>query len=171
MKTRTVVAFACVFAFPFAANAQDVKALGTFGKWIAATYQEGGRQVCYMSAEPEKSDGNYKARGKPTLLITHRPGEKAFDIVSMVAGYQYLGDSDAVVAVAGKRFKLFTNGDRAWARDAQTDKTLVQTLAKGTSATINGTSNRNNVTTDTFSLKGFAAAYKAIGDACKKPAG
>ena len=158
-----------VLLSPLAANAQDVKALGTFGKWIAATYQENGKQVCYMSGDPDRTEGGTRVRGKPTLLITHRPGEKAFDIVSMVSGYEYQGDSDVTVAVAGKRFKLFTNGDRAWARDTQTDKTIVDALVKANSAAITGTSNRNAVTTDIFLLKGFAAAYQAIGDACKKP--
>jgi hypothetical protein len=170
MTFRLTAAAACIFLCPLAVHAQDVKALGTFGSWVAATYQENGKQVCYMSGEPNRSEGSYRNRGKPTLLVTHRPGEKAYDIVSVVAGYEYQGDSDTTVNIAGKRFKLFTNGDRAWARDAQTDKTIVQAMVKAGSAAITGTSNRSNVTTDIFLLKGFAAAYKAIGDACKKPA-
>jgi hypothetical protein len=170
MTARAVyLSLIAALVLPGAASAQEVKALGTFGKWVAATYQENGKPVCYMSGEPDSSEGNYKARGKALLLITHRPAEKAFDVVSMVAGYQYLGDSDVVVNAAGKRFNLFTNGDRAWARDAATDKTIVQTMTKAGSVTVKGTSNRNNITTDTFSLKGFAAAYKAISDSCKKP--
>jgi hypothetical protein len=153
----------------FSAQAQEVKALGTFGKWVAFTYTEKGKPVCYMSAKPDKSEGSYKARGETLLLITHRPGEKAFDVVSMVAGYQYLPDSDAVVTAGGQTFRLFTNADRAWARDAKGDTAVVAQLVKSSSAVIKGTSNRNTPTTDTFSLNGFSAAYKAIGDACKKP--
>ena len=171
MTFRLIAVFICVLLSPLAANAQDVKALGTFGKWIAATYQENGKQVCYMSGDPDRTEGGTRSRGKPTLLITHRPGEKAYDIVSMVSGYEYQGDSDVTVSIGGKRFKLFTNGDRAWARDAQTDKAIVETLVKANSAAITGTSNRNAVTTDIFVLKGFAAAYQAIGAACRKPAG
>jgi len=170
MKVHHIAVLTCVLLSPFAARAQEVKALGTFGKWVAATYQENGKQVCYMSGEPDRTEGAFKARGKPTLLITHRPGEKAYDIVSLVSGYEYQGDSDVTVNIAGKRFRLFTNGDRAWARDAQTDKTIVQAMVKAGSAAITGTSNRNAVTTDIFILNGFAAAYRAIGEACKKPA-
>jgi hypothetical protein len=102
-------------------------------------------------------------------MVTHRPAERAFDVVSMAAGYQYLPDSDAVLTSGGKRFNLFTNGERAWARDAQTDKTVVQLLISGNAMMVKGTSSRNNVTTDTFSLSGFSAAYKAISESCKKP--
>ena len=113
--------------------------MGTFGKWVAFTYKENGKPVCYMSAKPDKSDGAYKARGEALLLVTHRPAEKAFDVISIVAGYQYQPDSDVVVSAGGKTFKLFTNADRAWARDAQTDAAIVLALAKGTTVAVNGT--------------------------------
>ena len=151
------------------AQAQEVKALGTFGKWVAFTYTEKGKPVCYISAKPDKSEGAYKNRGDALLLVTHRPGEKAFDVISMVAGYQYQPDSDVIVTVGGKTFKLFTNADRAWSRDSQTDSAIVDQLIKGSSVMIKGTSSRNNASTDTISLTGFGAAYKAISDTCKKP--
>jgi invasion protein IalB len=164
-----LILMAAVFvsASSSASLAQEVKVLGTYGKWIAQTYKENGKPVCFMSIKPEKSEGNYKARGDVLFMVTHRPAERAFDVVSVGAGYQYLPDSDAVLLVNGKRFNFFTNGDRAWARDAQTDKTVVQLLIKGKSMTVKGTSSRNNVTTDTFSLTGFAAAHKSISDNCK----
>ena len=150
-------------------SAQEVKVLGTFGKWVAQIYKENGQPVCFMSVKPEKSEGNYKARGDVMFMITHRPAERAFDVISVVAGYQYLPDSDAIVTANGKRFNLFTNGERAWARDTQTDKAVVQLLMKAKSLTVKGTSSRNNITTDTFPLAGFVAAHKSISDSCKKP--
>jgi len=151
-----------------AASAQEVRVLGTFGKWVAQTYLENGQPVCFMSVKPDSSEGNYKARGEALLMVTNRPSEQAVDVISVVAGYQYLPDSDAVVTVNGKRFNLFTNGERAWARDTQTDKTIVQLLIKGRSVTVRGTSSRNNVTTDIYSLTGFTAAHQAITENCKK---
>ena len=151
------------------AAAQEVEVLSTHGKWLAQTYKENGKPVCFMSAKPEKSDGNYKARGEVLFMITHRPAERAFEVVSVVAGYQYLPDSDAVLTIGGKKFNLFTNGERAWARDGQTDKAIAQLLMKGSAMTVKGTSSRNNVTTDTFSLSGFTAAHKSISDKCKAP--
>ena len=46
---------------------------------------------------------------------------------------------------------------------------VVEQLIKSNSAVIKGTSSRNTPTTDTVSLAGFSAAYKTIGDTCKKP--
>ncbi len=148
------------------AVAQDVKVLSTSGQWTAYTYQEDGKTVCYMASKPIKSEGNYKTRGEVLALVTHRPAESATDVVSIVAGYPYQADSDATVQIGPRKFMFFTFGERAWARDNQTDKTVVQTMVKGKSLSVRGNSTRGTPTVDTYSLQGFSAAYKAINDAC-----
>ncbi len=153
-----------------AAAAQDVTVIGTHGKWTAFTYTENKQPVCYMAAKPDRSEGKYSARDEVLMLVTHRPGEKAYDVVSVVAGYQYRQDTDALMTVGSQKFELFTVGsDRAWARDSKIDRAITQAMIKGNSAVVRGTSSRGTATTDTFSLSGFTAAYKAISDTCKKP--
>lgn len=153
------------------AAAQEVKTLGTFGKWSAYSFEEGGKQVCYAATSPIKSEGAYKSRGEIQAQVSHRPAEPATDVVTIVAGYSYKPDSDANISVGSRRFDLFTVEGRAWARDAKTDKDLVQAFIKGNSMVVKGVSSRGTPTTDTFSLQGFGAAYKAIGDACGVKAG
>lgn len=148
------------------ASAQDVKVLGTHGKWTAYSYQDGGKLVCYIATNPVNSTGAYKNRGEVLAQVTHRPADKATDVITIVAGYAYKPDSDAAVTIGGKKFDLFTADARAWARDAKTDKELVQSAIKANAMTVKGTSSRGTATTDTFSLQGFTAAYKAIGEAC-----
>lgn len=155
----------------FGAEAQEVKPLGAFGKWSAYSYDDAGKQVCYAASLPIKSEGAYKSRGEVQILITHRPADQAVDVVSIVAGYSYKPDTDANVSVGTRRFDLFTVEGRAWARDAKTDKDLVQAFIKANSMVVKGVSSRGTPTTDTFSLQGFTAAYKAIGDACGLKAG
>jgi len=164
---------AIVFAISISAAhaAPEAKPLGTFGNWMAYADVEAGKQVCYLAIKPEKSDGGYKARGDVFLTVTHRPAARTFDVVSVVAGYQYKQDSDAAVDVDGKAWNLFTTSDRAWARDAATDKAIVTAMQKGKTLSVKGTSNRGTPTTDVFTLSNFSKAYKAIGEACKKPAG
>ncbi|MGE4062385.1 MAG: invasion associated locus B family protein [Rhodospirillaceae bacterium] len=153
-----------------AAAAQDVTVIGTHGKWTAYTYTENKQPVCYIAAKPDKSEGKYSSRDEVLMLVTHRPAEKAWDVISVVAGYQYKPDTDALLTIGAQKFDLFTTGaDRAWARDSKTDRTIVQAMIKGNSAVVRGTSSRGTLTTDTFSLNGFTAAYKAISDTCKRP--
>jgi hypothetical protein len=152
------------------AAAQDVTVIGTHGKWTAYTYMENKQPVCYIAAKPEKSEGKYASRDEVLMLVTHRPAEKAWDVISVVAGYQYKPDTDALITVGSNKFDLFTAGsDRAWARDAKTDRAIAQAMIKGNAAVVRGTSSRGTLTSDTYSLNGFTAAYKAISDSCKRP--
>ena len=45
--------------------------------------------------------------------------------------------------------------------------TIVKAMIQGARMIIKGTSSSGTQTTDTYSLKGFTAAYKAINKACK----
>ena len=172
MKFRYYTAVMCALvaaAFGSPSHSQDVTALGSHGSWIAYTYQEDGQPVCYMTSAPSKSEGKYTRRGDVQILVTHRPSRRAFEVISIVAGYEYKRDADVTVSVGSNSFQLFTNGDRAWARDSKTDQAMTQAMIKGSSATVIGTSSRGTVTTDTFSLIGFTAAHEAISAGCNKP--
>jgi hypothetical protein len=149
------------------ASAQEVKTLLTSGKWSAHMFQEDAKNVCYVESKPIKSEGNYRARGEVLLQVTNRPSDKTTDVISVVAGYSYQQDSDAVIQVGSRRFTFFTFGENAWARDNQTDKAVVQAMIKGASLTVAGNSSRGTSTVDTFTLQGFSAAYKAMNDSCK----
>ncbi len=162
--------FGAALAAP-AAHAQEIKTLGTYGKWVAYSFQDAGKQVCYAASKPIKSEGAYKSRDEIVAQVTHRPADRATDVVSFVAGYSFKPDTDANVAIGARRFDLFTVEDRAWARDAKTDQEVVQAFIKGSSMVVKGVSSRGTPTTDTYSLQGFGAAYKAIGEACGVKAG
>jgi hypothetical protein len=171
MRLLALIAAVLGLSSSVAWAAPEAKDLGTFGNWRAYEDVEAGKKVCYLAVKPDKTEGGYKARGNVFLTVTHRPSAKTYDVVSIVAGYQYKPDSDVAVNVDKNSWSLFTASDRAWARDAATDKAIVKALAKGGSLVAKGTSNRGTPTTDTFVLTGFSKAYKAINDACKKPAG
>ncbi len=149
---------------PVAAN--EVKTLGEFKDWTAYEGKDAGQSVCYMVSKPKKSEGKYKSRDEVYLMVTHRPAEKARDIVSVIAGYTYKTDSEVKLTVGDKSFRLFTQGGNAWAESQDADRAVAAALRSGTTAVVNGVSGRGNDTVDTYSLNGAGAAYKAISDAC-----
>lgn len=148
------------------AAAADPKVLGSFKDWNAFSFDESGNTVCYASSQPKKKEPAAAKRGDIYVLITHRPAEKTFDVVSFMMGYPLKKNSDATVNIDGKSFSLFTDGESAWARDAETDRALVQAMKAGRSMTIKGTSQRGTNTTDTYSLTGVSDAYEAMNGAC-----
>ena len=161
--------FFAFLALPcWAAKDPNLENLGTFGDWTAYTYMDEMGRLCYMASQPTKSSGKYSKRDDIFLMITHRPAEKAFNVVNTVAGYTYKKGSKPTIAIDKKKtFSLVSHEDTAWAKDKKTDNQLVEQMKAGSNAVLKGTSRRGTLTTDTFSLKGFSKAYQTISEACE----
>ena len=168
---RTVVAMAFVLLIQAGhgaapALAQEPQHLDTHRDWHTYTFRENGNLVCYMASKPTKEEGDYTQRGDVYMLVTHRPAEASRDVVSVITGYTYGPETEATVAIGDKLFELFTSENTAWARDSTTDSNLIAAMKAGSSMIIKGTSSRGTLTTDTYSLLGFTAAYNEISRTC-----
>tara|TARA_Y100000310_G_scaffold130585_1_gene129744 strand:- start:105 stop:689 length:585 start_codon:yes stop_codon:yes gene_type:complete len=158
------------------ARASEPKHIGSYTDWNAFTYDEKGGTVCYMVSAPQKAEGKYSKRGDIHVLVTHRKAEKSTGVVSIIAGYVYKKDSLVEVKVGGKTLHLYSRDDKAWALDDKSnipdlayvahDRDVVRAMKRGLKMVVKGTSSRGTITTDTYSLTGFSAAYDAIGKAC-----
>lgn len=148
------------------AAAQNVEALGTHRDWHTFQFAEGGNRVCYMASKPSREEPATVNHGDIFLLITHRPAEGSRDVISLLTGYNFRADSDVRVTIGGDNFTLFTHENTAWARDADTDRRLVQAMRAGSDMTVRGISARGTNVTYTFSLLGATAAHNQITQAC-----
>jgi len=156
---------AATLSFPLAVHAAQQN-LGSFQDWTA--FSDGGdRRICYIGSLPQKAEGNYTRRGDTYVLATHRPAESVFGEISVEAGYTYKAGSEVEVNIDGRAFRLFTQGGNAWAYDERADQELVAAMKAGSRMIVKGTSTRGTLTTDTYSLAGFTAAYEAINRACR----
>ena len=151
---------------PAAAPPVNGGQLGAFGDWEA--YRDPREGFCYAGSKPTKQEGRYTQRGDAFVLVTHRPKEKSFDVISFDAGYVYKDGAEVIVTVGPQSFTLFGQGEQAWARDAAGDAQLVKAMRTGSTLVVKGTSSRGTPTTDTYSLKGVSAALDAINKACPR---
>jgi len=150
------------------ARAANPTPINKFSDWVASTYDDNGKTLCFATTEPKRVTGKYQGRGKPYIAVTHAPAANVRDQISYVAGYDFKPDSDVKVTIGKETFMLgVLQKGRAWAKDSDTDKALVLAMRKGNSLTVKGTSTHGNDITDTYSLIGFSKAYQAIGAACK----
>jgi hypothetical protein len=140
--------------------------LGDAQNWSAYADTVKTTKVCYLVGRPVKSDPANLKRGDVFIYVTHRPAEKTFNVVSFSPGYPYKEGSDAEFAVEATKFDLFTSKESAWARDAATEKAIVDAMVKGKQASLKGISARGSATTDTYSLGGFGQALALIDKAC-----
>lgn len=148
------------------AAAQEPKLIGSFRDWNAFMLEEPGGRVCWMASRPKKQEGDFAKRGDVFALVTHRPHERALDVVSFVAGYAFATDTTVTVEVGRQSWKLFVDGETAWAREDSTDRAISTAIRQGTLMVVRGTSSRGTRTADTYSLAGTGAAYQAMSKAC-----
>ena len=141
--------------------------LGTFKDWRAHQFTEEGTQVCTMWTQPEKAEGKYTRRGEIFALVSHRPSEERTGVVSFEMGYPFASGEELAVSVDGGRaVRIPARGSLAWHDSREINGSLVKEMQQGLKMVATGRSQRGTKTVDTYSLRGFTAAYRAISQAC-----
>jgi invasion protein IalB len=159
--------FALVHFLPNFARAQESSLINSYEDWYVFVTKQDNASVCFLSSKATKSEGNYSKRGDVLFIVTHRPAKKEFGVINFQTGYIFKEDLNPVITIGNNNFSLFAHGSDGWAKNTQTDIAIVKAMINGSQMFINGISSRGTKTTDTFSLRGFTAAYKAASKACK----
>ncbi|AFK54954.1 invasion associated locus B family protein [Tistrella mobilis] len=146
------------------AQAQEISLLGTFGDWTAFKSGSGKAVSCWIASAPKQRQGEVKGRGDARVMVNRRnSGGRMVTEVSVFAGYAYKPGSEVAVTIGGNNFSLFTDGETAWARDADTDRKLLDAMRAGANMVVKGTAREGSVsTTDTYSLSGVTAGMSEI---------
>lgn len=138
------------------------KKLGDFEDWIAATHRESGQTVCYAFVRAKNSVPALPGRGEVVLTVTERPGLR--DTVAISAGFPFRKDAVVTMQVDTTGLDFYTTQSSAFAKDG---KAAVAALRRGEEALSRSPGPRDGQTiVDTFSLRGFKAAYAEINKAC-----
>ena len=137
------------------------KSIGKFEDWQAVTHQEAGQAVCYAFARANASTPALPGRGDVVLTVTQRPGGR--DAVAVSAGFAYPASSEVQMGVGDATFAFYTSNRSAFARDG---KAAVAAFERGRQAVVKSPGPRAAQVSDTFSLRGFSAAYAATNKAC-----
>jgi invasion protein IalB len=159
------------------APAAKPELLGSYGDWSVFHSQSGKNKVCYTLAQPKQRDPEDLKRDPGYAFISERPGEGVRNEVSLIMGFDVgapgaedSADSKdkkkdkkheliAPTAVIGdSSFDLLPKGANLWVKNAAQESALVAEMRKGKSLVVKATSKKGNLTTDTYSLSGFAQA-------------
>jgi hypothetical protein len=146
---------------PAPAKAAGPKAIGTFDDWIAATHQEAGKPVCYAFTRAQSSSPALPGRGGVVLTVTQRASGR--DAVAIEAGFPFAPNATVDVQADQTGLDFYTAQRAAFARNGHAAVVAFQGAGR---AIARSPGPRDTKLTDTFSLKGFSAAYAAISKAC-----
>ena len=166
---RTSAFVACLFATLFMigeAMAQSPQFLGNFRDWFLYAYDEAGGKTCYIASKPTAEAGNWNRRGPAAVLVSRLPIPDAGEQVSVQPGYPFKNNSTAELKIGNQEWRLFTQGEHAWANTDDEDAAIIRAMQRGSDMTVRGTSQLDTYSVDTYSLLGFTAAFEAMRDAC-----
>lgn len=152
-------------------DAKKVEHIGVFDYWNAYIFKDNKEKVCFVSSMPLKSSGEYTRRGDVFLMVSHRPEDEIYDVLTVVAGYTYMPRSEVQFRVGNVKASLFTSEDTAWAKNLKTDEEIAKAMNKAVRVTVRGLTIEGVETYDVFEMKGFNNAMEAINRLCRQPAG
>ena len=171
-KKLVMTAVLAASAAPLAA--QELAMVDSETDW--SVYVAESPKECFIVSKPTdwsaQRDGQAVTvrRGDIRFYISIIPGEQIASEPSFLAGYPLKQDAPVEMRVKDSTINLYPNAEinveYAWPRPDD-DVNLITAMRGGSEATIIGTSARGTVTTDTFSLIGFTAAYEKAQEMCQ----
>jgi hypothetical protein len=163
LRHLTSLAAFALLAATVPATAQSVQALGDFREWAAYSASDGAGQVCFALSKPKEVSPPVDGYTQAYLYLTNRPTEGVANEINLVAGFNFAPDQPATLTIGGTAFELFTQKDAAWLLDASQADNLAGAMRAGSTLTIEGTTEKGILVTQTYSLSGATAASRAIG--------
>lgn len=172
MKTRlgALIVVSAVAASLTTATAQVKREhLGDFRDWSTfVDTQPDGSKTCYMTSIPKQSqlsERNAK-RGEPYIMVAHWPNRGERGVVSVGGGADFRSGADIILTVGEKSFELYGDGDTGWTYGLEEDARIVTSMKAGVTMTVKAVAARGYSTTDSYSLRGFTAAFNQITSSC-----
>lgn len=168
MLARLLIVLSILLAFP--AMAQEPKRLSTHHDWVAYVYGSGKEKICYIASSPKSHKPKGINRDPAFFKAAHFPGRGLKGEIHVDVGYPLKPNSRPRARVKVRKktqdFRFFVKDSSAWVED-QKNEPVVEAMKAGSTMVFKATSARGTVVSDSYSLKGFTAAYKAITRACR----
>ena len=157
-----------VFSFIFnTSNAEEsLKSLGKFKDWESFVLTQDGSKVCYAQSIPVVRAPKKLKREPSRLFVSFRPAENIKNEVSVTNGYEFKIKSPVTAKSGKKSYDLFSKGKFAWVVDNNDEKKLIVTMKKASRLMIIGNTNKDDQTTDHYSMMGFTKAYNVAKKSC-----
>tara|TARA_B100000029_G_scaffold141916_1_gene137115 strand:- start:344 stop:850 length:507 start_codon:yes stop_codon:yes gene_type:complete len=164
-KILYIVLFFSIFNF---ANAEEnLKSVGKFKDWESFILIKDGNKTCFAQSIPIVRAPKKLKREPSRLFVSFRPNENIKNEISVTNGYEFKLKSPATAKSGKKSYDLFTKGKFAWVSDDDDEKKLIVTMKKASRLMIIGKTDKDDQTTDHYSMMGFTKAYNTAKKNCK----
>jgi invasion protein IalB len=145
--------FTIIFTFP---SISEIKR----GEW---EFIKDTNYRCFIQSAPIKTDiPKGKSRGKHYIVV-YRMNKNPEAIIQITAGYNYKSADSIKVKIDNIDYDFYSDADNAWTKE---DKKVIFAMKKGLELVTTGISSNNTKVIDTYTLKGFTAAFNQLINDC-----
>jgi len=151
-----------------AAQFDSYKELGVFRDWVAYEGQYQGKTICFMESRPKSLDRRIAGRDLAAVraTVTNRPAENVRGEIVIQTGMTIAPDVFADADIDGNPYKLATDPSGILWLPSRNEPAFLAAMRRGLDLTTK-TPSGSGTANDTYSLRGFTAALRAIDEACQ----
>ena len=154
------------FAFEISNAEENLKSVGKYKDWESFILSKDGNKICFAQSIPVVRAPKKLKREPSRLFVSFRPSENIKNEISVTNGYDFKLKVPVTAKSGKKVYDLFSKGRFAWVVDIADEARLIVTMKKASRLMIIGNSDKDNQTTDHYSMMGFTKAYNAAKKAC-----
>ena len=157
-----------LFYFTFGViNAEEnLKSVGKFKDWESFVLSKDGNKTCFAQSVPVVRAPKKLKRDPSRLFVSFRPAEDIKNEVSVTNGYEFKLKAPVAAKSGKKSYDLFSKGRFAWVVDNKDESRLIVTMKKASRLMIIGMTEKDDQTTDHYSMMGFTKAYNTAKKSC-----
>ena len=168
IKILKKIPFVVLFYFILGiSNAEEnLKQLGKFKDWESFVLVQGESKVCFAQSIPVVRAPKKFKRDPSRLFVSFRPVENIKNEISVTNGYEFKLKAPVAAKSGKKSYDLFAKGRFAWVVDSKDESKLIVTMKKASRLMIIGMTEKDDQTTDHYSMMGFTKAYNTAKKSC-----
>jgi len=168
IKITKKILIVALFYFTFGAlNAEEnLKSVGKFKDWESFVLSQEGNKVCFAQSIPVVRAPKKLKRDSSRLFVSFRPAENIKNEVSVTNGYDFKLKAPVTAKSGKKSYDLFSKGRFAWVVDNDDETKLIVTMKRASRLMIIGNTDKDDQTTDHYSMMGFTKAYNTAKKSC-----
>jgi hypothetical protein len=137
------------------------------GSWSIYMHDAPNDRICFASSTPSSAEPKGVKRGPVYFYVTTWRKDNVHAEVSVSLGYAIKADVPPMITVGSESFELFARNNKAFTRDPQEEKRLLDAMMKATVLTVKGTPLKGSATVDQYSLSGLVGAMKKVDQSCQ----
>ena len=154
------------FTFGILNAEENLKSVGKFKDWESFVLLQDGNKTCFAQSIPIIRAPKKLKREPSRLFVSFRPTENIKNEISVTNGYNFKLKAPVTAKSGKKAYDLFSKGRFAWVVDGKDESKLIVTMKKASRLMIIGMTEKDDQTTDHYSMMGFTKAYNTAKKSC-----